>query len=284
MAIAFDRVEKPLRQLRKSLRKLPASPAPDAVHKLRTRARQVEAIAAALPPAGEKLARRLLKSIKSLRKAAGRVRDMDVLAAHARTLPHEPHAEPLARLFDHLDRSRKVHAAALLETFDSQRKPAREHLRQYARQLENNSAFTVETEAQIGAAAAQLTADLNRWRPLTARNLHSFRLKVKELRAVLQLLESANQTFVSDLGIVKDKIGDWHDWQQLAKTAAEVLGTKQHRALLTVIRRACSQKLSEALASANALRARHLQRPPKKPPVSERSTPAAVTARRTPAV
>ncbi|HVU47567.1 MAG TPA: CHAD domain-containing protein [Terracidiphilus sp.] len=287
MAIAFDRVEKPLRQLRRSLKSLSANPAPEAVHKLRTRARQVEAIAAALPPTSEKLARRLLKSIKSVRKAAGRVRDMDVLAAHTRTLPQEPHSEALTLLLEQLESSRKTHAAALIDTLEVQRKPGREHLKQYASQLEKRKSSTAlerEVEEKVNAAAAHLSAELSRWPALTARNLHAFRLKVKELRAVLQLLLSSDQALVNDLGVVKEKIGEWHDWLQLAKAAAEALDAKQHRALLAAIKQTGQRKLAEALTASTALRQHHLERPAKKPPVSERRPAGAtIKARRTPA-
>jgi CHAD domain-containing protein len=289
MAIEFDRVQKPLPQFRKSLRQLPGSPAPDAVHKLRTRARQVEAIAAALPPATEKLARRLFKSIRAVRKAAGRVRDMDVLAANTRMLPQELHGESIARLLAHLESSRENHVEDLRATIDRHHKQAREHLKQYAGQIEKRNSSAVladETEQLVRAAAAHHTAGLGSWPALTPRNLHAFRLKVKELRSVLQLLAGADRSFIDDLGSAKDKIGEWHDWLQLAKTAAEALDAQQHRAFLTLIRQNGKQKLNEALAVANAFRERHLEleRLAKKPPVSERRIPTStVTERRTPA-
>jgi CHAD domain-containing protein len=291
MAIAFDRVEKPLRQLRRSLSKLAADPPPEDVHKLRTRARHIEAIAMALSPAGEKLARRLLKSIKPLRKAAGRVRDMDVLAVHARTLPLELHGESVASLLEHLESSRKKHAANLLEILDHHQKQARDQLKQYAAQIEKHKGSAPrarEIERQVRSAAASHTAELGNWPALNARNLHSFRLKVKELRSVLQLLSGADQALVDALGIAKDKIGEWHDWLQLAKAAAEALDAGQHRALLTLIRQNGQQKLNEALACANALRQRYFERPLKKPPIPDssldssperRSSAAAVTRR-----
>jgi CHAD domain-containing protein len=281
MVIAFDRVQKPLRQLRKSLSKLPANPPSEQVHKLRTRSRQIEAVAAALSPAGEKLTRRLLKSIKPLRKAAGSVRDMDVLAAKALTLSQEPDQEPnhdaFTRLIEHLQLSRKKYAAELLVVLDRQKKAARHNLRLYAKQLEagrDSDSLIREQEPQIQAAAAQLTAELSRWPKLNARNLHSFRLKVKELRLVLQLLSGADHSFIDALRTVKDQIGDWHDWQQLARSAAEVPDAQQDHALLSAIKQAVKQKLGKALAAANALRERHLGHASKKPPAPERRLPA----------
>lgn len=281
MAIAFNRMEKPLRQLRSLLGQFPQDPAPGAVHRLRTRSRQVEALAAALPPSGEKLTRRLLKSIKSVRKAAGRVRDMDVLAAHAHTLPAEPYGAALARLIAYLGQSREKHARELLQTIAERRKTARDSLKSYARQMEigkDSAAFAREAEELVHAAEARITAEISRRPTLTARNLHAFRLNVKELRSTLQLLSAPDRDFIDALGVVKDKIGEWHDWLQLGKTAAQVLDARQDRALLAAIQETRRHKLREALLSAQSLRQALLDRSagkaPRKPPLAERRPPA----------
>ncbi|HEX4032538.1 MAG TPA: CHAD domain-containing protein [Terracidiphilus sp.] len=290
MAIAFDRMEKPLRRLRKLLRKLPANPAPAAVHKLRTRARQVEAIAMVLPPCGEKRARRLLKSIQSLRRAAGGVRDMDVLAGLARTLPLEIQREAVTCLIDpiesHLDASRKKYAAELAEMLERRRKTTREHLRLYAKQLQRakvSASVERHAEQQAQSLATHLAAELERWPALTAGNLHAFRLKVKELRSVLQLSNGSDRAVIDALGAAKDAIGAWHDWQLLYEAAAELpatqlMGGRQDRDLLAGIEAAADEKLRAALSAAGTLRsqyferaAQHLaERPRKKPPTSER--------------
>ena len=291
MAIAFDRVQKPLRKLRKLLRNLPADPQPEEVHRLRTRSRQIEAAATALSPAGEKPVRRLLKSIKPLRQAAGGVRDMDVLSAKAVALAQEPgqdlYRDGLTCLVEHLQLSRKKSAAELLAVLAQQKKSARHTLKLFAKRLEgtrNSGLAARNAEEQVQASAVKLTGELNSWPTLSARNLHNFRLKVKELRSVLQLLSGADHTLPGDsfidgslidaLGTVKDRIGEWHDWQQLAMAAAEALDPRQDRALLTAIKKVAKQKLHEALAAADALRDQTLQQTAKKPPASERGLPA----------
>jgi CHAD domain-containing protein len=289
MAIAFDRVEKPLRQLRKLLRKLPANPTPAAVHKLRTRARQVEAIAMVLPPYGEKHARRLLKSIQSLRRIAGRVRDMDVLAGLARTLPVDIQREAVTCLIDpienHLDASRKKYAAELAEALDRRRKTTREHLRLFAKHLQRakvSASIARHAEQQAQSLATHLAAELERWPALTAGNLHAFRLKVKELRSVLQLSTGSDRAVIDALGAAKDAIGAWHDWQLLYEFAIELPTrpsvAERDRALLVPIEAAAGEKLRAALSAAAALRREHFEctaqhlagRPGKKPPASER--------------
>jgi CHAD domain-containing protein len=106
-----------------------------------------------------------------------------------------------------------------------------------------------------------IVRELGEWPPLDAGNIHAFRLKVKELRYVLQLYADADAGLVEALGDVQRRIGDWHDWQQLAEIARAILDTEQDGALLTRIDGIAKRKLGRALASANALRGRHLTMP-----------------------
>ncbi len=268
----LERVQKPLRQMRKSLKQLPKDPPPETVHKLRTRARTIEAIAGALTQPDEKKAQRLLKSIKPVRKAAGSVRDMDVLTDNALSLPQDSYRESLVHLVEQLGVAREKSLADLLDTIDQQRKTARRNLKQYAKLVRaaladknSGSSDTTEdhSELHIHAVIGDRVRELSRWPTLSARNLHPFRLKVKELRSILQLLPQtdpvANPALIGTLGKVKDKIGEWHDWQQLAETAREILDPAEDRALLTKIGQTGEQKFREGLASANSLRKHYLK-------------------------
>jgi len=113
----------------------------------------------------------------------------------------------------------------------------------------------------VQSAATIVVRELGDWPPLDASNIHAFRLKVKGLRYVLQLYADADAGFVEALGDVQRRIGDWHDWQQLAEIARAVLDPEQDRALLSRIDRIAKRKFGQALASGNALRGRHLAMP-----------------------
>jgi CHAD domain-containing protein len=270
MAIELDRLEKPLRQLRKSLKSLSKDPPPEEVHKLRTRARHIEAIAPALTPDQTKKTRRLLKSIRPVRKAAGSVRDMDVLTGNALRLPKNSHSESLVRLMEHLGNTRQQSAGALLETVSERRKSARQILKKYTKLVEaslngksSGSAANGKPARNAQAAILGLKQELRRWPALAEANIHPFRLKVKELRSILQLFPHSDEVFVAALGKVKDRIGDWHDWQQLSGFAREVLDPREDEALLAQIDSTGRHKLDEALAASNSLRRRYLKSSPK---------------------
>ena len=270
----LDRVEKPLRNLRKLLKSLPENAAPEDVHKLRTRARRIEAVANALKPAASKETKRLLKAIKPVRKAAGGVRDMDVLTRNLldlekNGLEKNGRSDSLLRLVEHLGTERSASASDLAETVDRQRKTTRRELKNYARLVESVTACkkpvqraeerSHEATSTNESGAEDLKAELKHWPRLNAGNLHSFRLKVKALRYVLQASPGLDPAFVDALGNVKDEIGDWHDWQQLLEIARNVLNRPDDRKLLAKIETITRQKFAQALAAANSLRRRFLR-------------------------
>ncbi|MGA7341338.1 MAG: CHAD domain-containing protein [Terracidiphilus sp.] len=269
MDVELDRVHKPLRELRKSLKRLPKNPPPEAVHKLRTRARHIEAIAAALAQSDEKTTRRLLKSIKPVRKAAGGVRDMDVLRGNALSLPQNSHNGALTRLVERLGIARRKSAEDLLDTVGQQRKTARQNLKKYLKVVDTafangksgstHAAQPMQSEQHVRAVTSDLIAELSRWPALGAGNIHPFRLKVKELRYILQLLPHPEPPLVKALGDVKEQIGDWHDWQQLAKKARQILDPAEDRSLVAEIDRIGKGKLRRALATSNTLRKQFLK-------------------------
>jgi CHAD domain-containing protein len=268
MEIELGNVQKPVRKLRRSLKILPKDPPAEDVHHLRTRARRLEAVVAALMLGHKKMTRRLLKTIKPVRKAAGEVRDMDVLVGNALTLPSHHRGDSdnsVARLLEHLGSMRMECARGLLDTVAAQRKDARRALKCFSRQLgkrfngKNPGAMIeVARNWRNGDAALNLMTELNRWPELNAENLHAFRLKVKELRYILQLDEDADPKFLNVLGTVKDRIGDWHDWQQLAEIAQKVLDPQDDRAALKKIEAIGKKKFNQALAAAHAMRTRYL--------------------------
>jgi CHAD domain-containing protein len=260
-----DRLQKPVRTLRRGLKSLPRDPAPEQVHRLRIGARQMESVAAALLPANGKKTRQLLKSIKPLRKAAGDVRDMDVMTANALKLAETPGHNSLARLVKYLGSTRQKSAAQLLDALEHRRKAARRRLKRFAKRVESalkaeeSGARAVELEGGVRAATAKIRNALSRWPELSADNIHRFRLKIKELRSLLQLEQESDAGFFRALGNAKNKIGEWHDWHQLREIAGEILDAEQDRALLVEIDLAVKRKLEAALTASNALRRKYLK-------------------------
>src|SRR5277367_4561435 len=101
MGIDLENAQRPLYKLRKWLKHFPKDPAPSDVHALRTQARRLEANTGAFV-LGAQTTRHLLKLVAPVRKAAGSVRDMDVLTAHALTLQADGEEDCVVHLLEHL--------------------------------------------------------------------------------------------------------------------------------------------------------------------------------------
>jgi len=271
MANERERARKALRELSKTLKSLPGDLSVRRVHKLRTATRRVEAIATALEATDSKGSRRLLKALEPVRKAAGGVRDMDVLAANVRKLGRPATGAPLARLLTHLEYARQQNADELRRVLSRRGDAARENLKKYGRivrsalsrpkNAEDRQGLHGATQESIHTAAMNAVRELGEWPPLNAENIHEFRLKVKLLRYLLQISADADPKLMTALADVQRRVGDWHDWQQLEEIAREVLISEQDSELLERIGNLTGRRYEKALGAANSLRACYLHMP-----------------------
>lgn len=254
MPLDSGKVRKPVRDLRKSLRSLPGNPSVKAVHNLRTSSRKLQAAVIALQPKNRRSTDRLLKTLKPLRKAAGSVRDMDVLAAKAQRLYARCDRDSVDRLLEHLHSMRIANAHALLDELEGRRKHLRRTLEDVSDQLKQSLRNTDRYAREL----KRLIHELIHWPALSLNNLHDFRIKVKETRYVLQLVPNPGSDFLKALDAVKTRIGDWHDWQQLATIAGEVLSKDKDQMTLETIAKMEREKFARALKAAQTLRSRYL--------------------------
>ena len=261
MNVDIKRAGKPPRKLQKLLRKLPPDPAPETVHQLRTQTRKLEAILHALSPADEGHERRLLKLLKPIRRAAGRVRDMDVLIAKTTNLPPHLQSEGLVRLVKHMAAIRNADAMRLHRQVKRRLKKARSLLKTFRRDLKR-----LEPPDHSGAPASSprpqlLVQKLEHWPRLTQGNLHDFRKGVKELGYMLQLVPDHDEHRLEAYAKVKDTAGDWHDWLQLKCLADSVLDPTEDATMLSEISGILQEKFHTALDVANSLRRRGIETP-----------------------
>jgi CHAD domain-containing protein len=271
MPIEFEQLEKPIRKLRGSLKHWPSDPSVEMVHKLRTQTRRLEAILNSFMLEQQPEMRRLLKAMKPVRKAAGAVRDMDVLVADALTLPDAAKNESIVRLVEHLGSMRAKSSGKLRDVIAVQHKQARRDLKQCIRLVSSGFSDKKLQKTQTSPAiavgvATNLATGLRQWPRLNQSNIHEFRKQAKKLRYILQMAESpgasshrAPDTALLDaLGKVKDQIGDWHDWCELQQIAQDVLDKKQDGPTLRQIAKTVNNKFEQAVTTANKVRAHYL--------------------------
>lgn len=261
MAIDPDRATKTFRELRKSMSSMSRRPSPNRVHSLRTRIRRVEATIHALVPGENREKKCLQKFLKPIRKRAGKVRDMDVLIVFAASLSNKGDDSCLVQLIEYLSFERIRLARHLQHAFFARQKRVRQGLKRCSALIDRQSARQNKSHvenrklsADALTTAYSIWAELSEWPRLNASNLHPFRLKIKELRYILELAEHENKRFVDALGDVKDAIGEWHDWSELSRIAAGVLKHGSRCPLMKQVRSNTKEKLENALAVSNAFR------------------------------
>ncbi len=242
MALDLNRAEKPVRKLRKLLKKMSNPPTPEEVHDFRTNTRRVDATLKAFSLASQPSGRRLLKRLARLRKRAGKVRDMDVLTDFASTLRPKGENECSIMLLEHLGARRQKHAAKLCAAVRQRGSKLGKRLKRISTEFEK---LLPEASAHVTALAVKVSTDL----ASPAR--------------LLQMADNADQQeFITRLDEVKDAIGEWNDWQELTEIAEDILDHGTRCQLLRELQRISEVKYQRALALADAMRKKYLRLPP----------------------
>src|SRR5215831_8493847 len=267
MSFDIKRIDKSSRRVKKFIRKNSRKPSSTAIHNVRTSIRSLETTFTTVGLDSKGKVRRLLDDLRDIRKRAGKVRDMDVLTADAVTLADDKERDCLVQLLEHLGAERNKHAKKLhraIQTTGSQfRRDLKRKLKQLQevlKQAENNDSARSDAVPLAMAKAIDLSSGLKSPAKLNRNNLHPYRLRVKELRNVLQLSDQAgDQEIVEKLGEVKDAIGEWHDWEELTAIAVQLLEHGESCKLIKRLHLNCKSALERALIITNRFRDKYLK-------------------------
>jgi CHAD domain-containing protein len=259
MAIDAEKIHKSLRKLRKLAAKLPKDPSPEKVHKLRTSARKLEAIFSALALNSQRNERQLIKGLRTIRKRAGKVRDLDVLTGELAAVHVDGETECQVRVLEHLGGERQRQAGKLRKLVGNNRSDLKTRLRKASASLDKQIKKVEPDAASLAAAESlRLSSELEVPKRLNRGNLHPYRLKIKQLRYVLELAPD-HPKFTDDLGEAKDAIGEWHDWEELVAIANEVLDHGTSCRLMRKLKETTDSKFAHALRVAEGLRRNYLK-------------------------
>lgn len=256
-------LEKPFLTLRKLGKKISKVPTQEEVHDIRTNARRIEAILQALRLDRSHKGRRVLRAVTPMRKKAGDVRDMDVLTGFSARLSASGEEQCLVKLLEHLGQVRGRSARTLRQTVTKHRKAASRSLKNCVSLIKKNfaqrsSAKLKEWSVYATADTLRISEELSNWPTLSSKNIHPFRLKVKEMKYVLQLSGTEND-LAERLGQVKDQIGEWHDWTELQAIAKKVLSDCKDCEVIHQIEQMDKNKFESALKVAQHLRRKYFQ-------------------------
>ena len=247
---------------------MPSPPAPEEVHSFRTNARRLETVLEAFSLDNTKDGVALSKQISKLRKRAGKVRDFDVLTDFVSGVPHDPsERECSVRLLEHLGAQRERQARKFHNLQQRHFSSLRRRLKRTSKTIENlfppkgdGRLNGKPVSAAVSTSALTLLSDLTEPSRLRKSNLHEYRLKVKELRNLLQMAENADrQPFVGRLGQVKNAIGEWHDWEVLVATAEDTLDHGRNCRLVQNLQKTAAAKFEAALRLSERMRREDLR-------------------------
>ena len=267
MSFDIERIRKSTRRIATFLRKNSKRPSSTAVHNLRTSTRSLETTFTTLRLDSKRKVRKLLHDLRNVRKRAGKVRDMDVLTADALTVKHEGEQDCLVQLLEYLGAERNKYAKRLRRAIRAAGGQLRQNLERSSRRLEkslerkrNDGPADADAIPTTIAKTIKLSTELNVAPRLNRRTLHPYRLKVKELRNVLQLSEQAgDKEFLEKLGEVKDAIGEWHDWVELIAIAKQLLDHGPACKLIKNLNENSDSKYERALFITGRFRSKYLE-------------------------
>ncbi len=235
-------------RLDKISRQITAKPTPEAVHQLRTTVRRVETLVAA-NSTGAKHSK-LLKQLKTLRRRGGKVRDVDVQVLALRSI-RVGHKREKLEVRHALEQLRKKRSRKLVKAIeDATGSGLRKRLKATAAALSAPQADAGSND-HAGALASALDKFANmatEYPPLSADNLHQFRMECKRIRYLAEIESDhpAAEQVVNLFKRIQDAIGEWHDWVNLEQTAEEVLASP-NSPLLAAVRAGKQAKFNEAL-------------------------------------
>ncbi len=245
--------------------------APDAVHRVRTGSRRLQAMLEAMLRenatfALDHPARAWLRQLKQIRRAAGPVRDLDVHRKLLETLAGKPaqggDANPLNKQAEALDewlRSERKHLARGMQ----KQIRKRQHGLAERQTAVLNAVGSIPAESLGTGRSADAVAledfvrAVDAMPLLDADNLHDFRKATKKARYVA---ESATEkgpysSVAQALKRTQDAIGEWHDWQCLFEEAETALG-KDARDLSAHLEREVDRHFAAAMKTTQTMRAR----------------------------
>ena len=272
---------------------------PEAVHRVRTGSRRLQAmLEATLREAGpaahalERPTRAWLRELKQIRRAAGAVRDLDVqrkllenwvgeqipkqdaAPGSSETSPPEMQAEmKQAEMLDAWLKGERKHLAHGMQ------KQIRK--RQQGLAKGQGALFTAMTRVPLGRSIAPRSAEAvaledfvrasDAMPLLHAENLHDFRKATKKARYVAEVGAEGNSSVAKALKRVQDAIGEWHDWVCLGEEAKAALGQDAPE-LTAAFTREIERHFAAAVKTTQSMRGRLLgewmaaKSPGKRPP------------------
>jgi CHAD domain-containing protein len=223
------------------VRKVNRNASPGAVHHLRTTIRRLEAVLDYSGLTIDAKQERALRRVVCVRKRAGKVRDVDAQLMLLGAIANRSCMADVTRLRELAQRKREKRVATLISALRKlERSRFAGHLNRISDNTSSASQILTDPDAPLHEAMQQLhemKADFALHPRLGAKKLHAVRIRLKKVRYLAEVAaasESKTQ-FLSDIKLIQDAVGEWHDWELLAHNARKQFRNRQNCPLLTEI-------------------------------------------------
>jgi CHAD domain-containing protein len=261
-------------RLLKAMRAVERDGSAKAVHLLRTSCRRLDVIVANVTN-GQ---RKLRDQLRSLRRAAGKVRDLDVQLQALATVRLPSVADEQRRVTRRLERKRSRKEEKLREAVSAQRPRISRQIKRFVASGGHPSGSAAST-ARVREALDQFWRASEEYKNQDdARQLHDFRIACKKARYLAELAEPRQaRPVIEQLKRIQDAIGEWLDWELLIATSAKALKNPTRSPLIAALRAQARSRMLHAQRVREEATQRLLQireSSTKVPKVSSRKPPA----------
>ncbi|PSH05667.1 MAG: hypothetical protein CXZ00_00525 [Acidobacteria bacterium] len=230
------------------LQELPRRAGKEDVHRLRTTVRRLEVLLDRCPT-------KVAKALKSLRKGAGKVRDIDVhvgLLKHALFSKTSANCDAKFQLLKILKARRDRQLRSLREVIAEFAPKLVEKLPVLAGSAAKRKGGARTAHARVARACERYMQWTRNGIPEDEQQLHRLRINSKKLRYLLEPLEKFEEAAeaVAKFKHVQDAIGAWHDWTTLAQLAERKLNSPDAEPMRAALRARTGREYRKARRAA----------------------------------
>lgn len=270
MTLLQKRIKALAADLQKSVARLEREVSVKDVHRLRTTIRRLESMIIYTHPEIGRKQQKAMDELGSLRKRAGKVRDLDIqIGLLGGTANGSTAGE--RRLLGAMMKAKRARQAVRLRS-DIR---GLEHKKFFPRMekisekagLANPGPGKASPLDEAHAALADLAHKAPSRQGMRVARLHELRISLKRVRYTAELAEEseAQKQMLEELKPVQDALGEWHDWETLVATAEKFFRDRVNCPLLAEMRSLHSMKFSEAIAAVSGLFAKYASTENRKP-------------------
>ena len=259
MTLLEKRSERLRTGLFSTLAQLGSEISPKRVHRLRTTIRRIESLFAFAQPELSRKEAKALEDLTTLRRRAGRVRDLDVQLGLLDAIGNTSTAAD-RRLLDGLLRRKRDKQMERLSTVvaEAREQRIRALFDAVVAQAAEAPLLLDESAEPFERAKRELQELAAEYAPQTmpkAGALHEIRIRLKKIRYLAEVSEESpdQKEFLMAIKSAQDTLGAWHDWDELARTAEKQFGGRTNCPLLVEIRALFAAKRSAAIFAVSDL-------------------------------